>query len=309
MAPGVMNVGPENREPSRQIGYAQSSLSPATSSKSELEAAVAGLLKIKKAHPGYDAVLHAAIQVMTDQDFAIDFLSRALADVRCQLKALPVDLVLDNDVQEAIGVMQSGILIILDMLELDDGVIQLGGDAASSSSSFSSPSSFSTSPPSSSSSSPPSSSTTATRNQQPRPAASACVLSCFVVERGAAAGGVWLIGASAGAAVFCFLLLLFAFKKGPDLAPFNLGEGTTYTALFIRSDLAHNFVYFLYQTLVFRFMEFRLSATAILNLELLVTKKGRSGLQLVFWPTKSMPSSSFLLLHLVFRRSKGTGPG
>ena len=82
-----MNVGPENREPARQIGYAQSSLSPAASSKSELEAAVAGLLKIKKAHPEYDAALHAAIQVMTDQDFTIDFLSRALADVRCQLKS------------------------------------------------------------------------------------------------------------------------------------------------------------------------------------------------------------------------------
>ena len=157
-----MNVGPENREPSRQIGYAQSSLSPAASSKSELEAAVAGLLKIKKAHPEYDAALHAAIQVMTDQDFTIDFLSRALADVRCQLKALLVDLVLDDEVQDAIDIMQSGILIILDMLELDDGVIQLGDDAASSSSSFSSSSSSSSSPPSSSFSSPPSSSTTAT---------------------------------------------------------------------------------------------------------------------------------------------------
>jgi hypothetical protein len=161
-APHVMNVGPENREPSRQIGYAQSSLSPAASSKSELEAAVAGLLKIKKAHPEYDAALHAAIQVMTDQDFTIDFLSRALADVRCQLKALLVDLVLDDEVQDAIDIMQSGILIILDMLELDDDVIQLGDDAASSSSSSSSSFSSSSSPPSSSFSSPPSSSTTAT---------------------------------------------------------------------------------------------------------------------------------------------------
>jgi hypothetical protein len=57
----------------------------------------------------------------------------------------------------------------------------------------------------------------------------------------------------------CFvLLLLFAFKKRPDLAPSSQGEGATYTALFIRNDLAHNFVNFLYQTLVFRFMKFRL---------------------------------------------------
>jgi hypothetical protein len=57
----------------------------------------------------------------------------------------------------------------------------------------------------------------------------------------------------------CFvLLLLFAFKKRPDLAPSSQGEGATYTAIFIRNDLAHNFVNFLYQTLVFRFMKFRL---------------------------------------------------
>ena len=133
-----MNVGPENRKPSRQIGSAHSSLSPAASSKSELEAAVAGLLKIRKAHPEYDAALHAAIQVMTDQDFTIDFLSRALVDVRCQLKALLVDLELNDEMQDAIDVMQSGILTILDMLELDGGVLQRGGGAASSSSSSSS---------------------------------------------------------------------------------------------------------------------------------------------------------------------------
>ena len=61
----------------------------------------------------------------------------------------------------------------------------------------------------------------------------------------------------------CFvLLLLFAFKKRPDLAPSSQGEGATYTALFIRNDLAHNFVNFLYQTLVFRFMKFRLNLSA-----------------------------------------------
>jgi hypothetical protein len=62
----------------------------------------------------------------------------------------------------------------------------------------------------------------------------------------------------------CFvLLLLFAFKKRPDLAPSSQGEGATYTALFIRNDLAHNFVNFLYQTLVFRFMKFRLLVEVI----------------------------------------------
>ena len=60
----------------------------------------------------------------------------------------------------------------------------------------------------------------------------------------------------------CFvLLLLFAFKKRPDLAPSSQGEGAAYTALFIRNDLAHNFVNFLYQTLVFRFMKFRLCSS------------------------------------------------
>jgi hypothetical protein len=58
-APDVMNMGPENRPPSHQIGSAHSSLSPAASSKSELETAVAGLLKIKKAHPEHDAALRA----------------------------------------------------------------------------------------------------------------------------------------------------------------------------------------------------------------------------------------------------------
>mmetsp|Transcript_86302 Transcript_86302/g.172696 ORF Transcript_86302/g.172696 Transcript_86302/m.172696 type:complete len:315 (+) Transcript_86302:255-1199(+) len=135
-APGVMNTGPENRPPSRQIGSALSSLSPAASSKSELEAAVAGLLKTRKAHPEHDAALHAAIQVMTDQDFTVDFLSEALADVRGQLKALLVDLELDDELQRAIDVMQSGILTILDMLELDGSVLQRGGSAASASSSF-----------------------------------------------------------------------------------------------------------------------------------------------------------------------------
>lgn len=63
----------------------------------------------------------------------------------------------------------------------------------------------------------------------------------------------------------CFvLLLLFAFKKRPDLAPSSQGEGAAYTALFIRNDLAHNFVNFLYQTLVFRFMKFRLRSSDFL---------------------------------------------
>jgi hypothetical protein len=138
-----MNMGPEDRQPSRQIGSA--SLSPAASSKFKLEAAVAGLLKIQKAHPEYDAALHAAIQVMTDQDFTIDFLSAALADVRSQLKALLVDLDLDAEVQGAIDIIQGGILTIFDMLELDSGVLQRGGGAAASSASSSS-----STPPSSS---------------------------------------------------------------------------------------------------------------------------------------------------------------
>jgi hypothetical protein len=73
---------------------------------------------------------------MTDQDFTIDFLSTALV----------VDLDIDGEVSKAIETLQGGILSILDLLDVGEGVLEPAGAAASAlspSSSF--PSSTSTS--------------------------------------------------------------------------------------------------------------------------------------------------------------------
>ena len=59
---------------------------------------------------------------MTDQDKTIDFLSAALADAHAQLKELLVDLKFGDEASELIETIQSGILEVLEMLELHGGI-------------------------------------------------------------------------------------------------------------------------------------------------------------------------------------------
>ena len=144
--PGKINMGPgpEHRRPSWQTGTAHSSLSSASSSssfsatapsKSDLESAVAGLLDIKRGNPKHERAIDCAVQLMTDQEFTFDFLYTALVDVRIKLRELLVDLDLNEEVSEAIKAMQGGILAILDLLDVGDGVLEPAGGAPSASAS------------------------------------------------------------------------------------------------------------------------------------------------------------------------------
>ena len=82
---------------------------------------------------------------MTDQQCTIEFLSEALVSVREEMKSLVSDLNLNEEAKEAIKVMQSGILAILDLVELDGDDLSGGGPptshffAASPASTLSSP--------------------------------------------------------------------------------------------------------------------------------------------------------------------------
>jgi len=68
---------------------------------------------------------------MTDQQCAIEFLSEALVSVREEMKSLVSDLNLNEEAKEAIKVMQSGILAILDLVELDGDDLSGGGPPTS----------------------------------------------------------------------------------------------------------------------------------------------------------------------------------
>ena len=82
----TVNMGPENREPSRQTGYAASPLSSSSSlSKSELERHVAVMLKIKADHPEVSAVVQDTIDYMTGQHLTIEFLSVVPASIRSEV--------------------------------------------------------------------------------------------------------------------------------------------------------------------------------------------------------------------------------
>ena len=158
----TVNMGPECRKPSRQIGNASSPLSSSSSSssspsssfssKSELETHVAAMLKIKEDHPEASAAVQDTIDFMFGQHHTIEFLSRALASIRAEMKGLLSDLKLDEEAERIIDTMQSGILTILDLLDVGDGVVDpaVGVAApaapASSSSSSSSSSSAATAP-------------------------------------------------------------------------------------------------------------------------------------------------------------------
>ena len=124
----TVNMGPECRKPSRQIGNASSLLSSSSSSssfssKSELETHVAAMLKIKEDHPEASAAVQGTIDFMFGQHRTIEFLSRALASIRAEMKRLLSDLKLGEEAERIVGTMQSGILTTLDLLDVGDGVV------------------------------------------------------------------------------------------------------------------------------------------------------------------------------------------
>jgi len=148
---GTVNMGAESLYPSWQAGTAHSPLSSSFSSKSELEQHVAAMLKIKEDHPEASAAVQDTIDFMLGQHHTIEFLSHALASIRAEMKELLSDLKLGEEAERIIGTMQSGILTILDLLDVGDGAVDSAvGAAAASSSSSSSPSSSSSSSSSSS---------------------------------------------------------------------------------------------------------------------------------------------------------------
>ena len=118
-----MNMGADSLYPSWQAGTAHSPPSSSFSSKSELEKHVAAMLKIKEDHPEASAAVQDTIDYTTGQHHTIEFLSHALASIRSEMKALLSDLKLDEEAELIIDTMQSGILTILDLLDVGDGVV------------------------------------------------------------------------------------------------------------------------------------------------------------------------------------------
>ena len=94
------------------------------------------MLKIKEDHPEASAAVQNTIDFMFGQHHTIGFLSHALASIRADMKELLSDLKLDEEAERIIDTMQSGILTILDLLDVGDGVADsaVGAAAASSSS-------------------------------------------------------------------------------------------------------------------------------------------------------------------------------
>lgn len=125
-------MGPECLYRSRQVGSAHSPLSSVTS-KSDLEKHAATLLNIQNELPEHKAAIQDVVQFMRDQDYTIDLLSKALESVRDQMKSLFADLNLNEEAKEAIEVMQSGVLAILALLDLDGDDLSDGGTASISS--------------------------------------------------------------------------------------------------------------------------------------------------------------------------------
>jgi len=104
------------------------------------------LPEIKRGNPEHERAIDRAAQLMTDQEFTIDFLSTALMDVRMQPREPLVDLDLNEEVSEAIKTMQGGILTALGLLDAGNGVLEPAGGASSASASSSTSLSTSASP-------------------------------------------------------------------------------------------------------------------------------------------------------------------
>ena len=95
---------------------------PLPPSKSAVEEAMAGLIRMQKTHTEYEDAIQAAIEVITDQQLTIEFLGKSLASVRDQLQVLTVGLDMGPEELELLETMQGGIIHILDLLDLEDGL-------------------------------------------------------------------------------------------------------------------------------------------------------------------------------------------
>jgi hypothetical protein len=107
-------MGSDCLSPSQQTGNAHSPL-PAAPSKSAVEEAMAGLIRMQKTHTEYEDAIQAAIEVITDQQLTIEFLGKSLASVRDQLQVLTVGLDMGPEELELLETMQ-GTLILFNIL-------------------------------------------------------------------------------------------------------------------------------------------------------------------------------------------------
>ena len=71
------------------------------------------------------------VQFRTDQQYTIEFLSEAFVSVHEEMQSLFSDLNLNEEAKEAIKVIQSGILAILNLVELDGDDLSGGGPPTS----------------------------------------------------------------------------------------------------------------------------------------------------------------------------------
>jgi hypothetical protein len=91
------------------------------------------MLKIKEDHPEASAAVQDTIDFMLGQHHTIEFLSHALASIRAEMKELLSELKLGEEAERIIGTMQSGILTILDLLDVGDGAVDSAVGAAAAS--------------------------------------------------------------------------------------------------------------------------------------------------------------------------------
>ena len=121
---GTANMGPENREPSRQIGTASSSLSSSSSSKSrnsengEVLHVVEGLMGILKVSPEHSKAVASTVDLLKEQVMKIEELKGVLEAVRTELSSMVGGL--DSADVLVIKSLQDMIYDVLDMLDDND---------------------------------------------------------------------------------------------------------------------------------------------------------------------------------------------
>ena len=111
-------MGPEGREPSRQIGSASSPLSPSSSSSSSSSdsavfGVVQGLAGILKVAPEHQKAVQPAVELIKAQVMEIEELRGALMHVHAELSSI-VDGLQDEEL-EVIKALQDVIYDVLDM--------------------------------------------------------------------------------------------------------------------------------------------------------------------------------------------------
>ena len=148
------NIGPESRRPSRQIGAAQSSISPLSSTtpmttddEGAVRRIIGDLVGILKVHPEHHKTVHGAVDLIKKQVMQIECLKNALGKVRTELTMIVGGL--EGEELKIITALHDMILDVLDMV--DDEAEESSAPATLAFSSTAPPSS--TSPPSSASSS------------------------------------------------------------------------------------------------------------------------------------------------------------